>query len=68
MVFRGEGGRDMSLGELTDFAFFVQDFNTKEITSDKLYELYGVKVGDKTDLIEAVNRYYLKHFNNTLDE
>lgn len=54
----------MGLDELTDFAFFIQDFNTKEITSDKLYELYGVKVGDHTDLIEAVNRYYLKHFNN----
>lgn len=54
----------MSLDELTDFAFFVQDFNTKEITTDILFELYGVRVDDHTDLIEAVSRYYLKHFKN----
>lgn len=58
----------MTLEQAIDLAFFVQDFNTKSLTSDKIYDLYGVTVNDRTDLIDAVERYYNKYITKDGEE
>lgn len=50
--------------KLTDFAFFVQDFNTKALTKEHMYNLYGIVIEDTTDLISAVKDYIKKYFKD----
>lgn len=52
----------MRFEELVDFAYFITDFNEKAFSNENIERLYGVKVSDRTDLIEAVKIYVNKKY------
>lgn len=56
------GGSKMRFEELVDFAYFITDFNEKAFSNENIERLYGVKVSDRTDLIEAVKIYTNKKY------
>ena len=49
--------REMNFKKLVDFAYFITDFNEKAFSNGDIERLHGVKVTDRTDLIEAVRIY-----------
>ena len=46
---------------LVDFAYFVTDFQSRAFSNDNIEKLYGVKVEDRTDVIESTRIYMNKY-------